>query len=192
MRASGLDENAKLLNLHIASLRLHEGRARQEVLLAIQEIVINLIGSEELAVFELSPDRTSLVLVSSFGIDATNLARIPVGEGVIGTVAETGEAYLNEQAAKSNSVRPSECACDQDRAQAVDMADVAVVSQRSPRESDLTACVPLKLCGRVVGLLAMFRLLDQKPTLVDLDRELLELVSMQAAPALYCAQLMSQ
>ena len=58
-------------------------------------------------------------------------------------------------------------------------------------EPHLTACVPLRLCGRVVGVLAMFRLLEQKPCLVDLDRELLELVSMQAAPALYCAQLLA-
>jgi hypothetical protein len=158
-RAKGLDENAKLINLHVASQRLHEGRARPEVLLAIEEIVINLIGSEELGVFELSPDRTSLVLVSSFGIDAARYATIPVGEGVIGRVAETGEAYLH--------LHPRD----------------------SRAEDDLTACVPLRLCGRVVGLLAIFRLLDQKPVMVDVDRAILDLVSIQAAPALYCSQL---
>lgn len=186
-RAKGLDENAKLLNLHVASLRLHEGRARQEVLLAIQEIVINLIGSEELAVFEVSPDGASLVLVSSFGIDANEYASIPMGHGVIGSVAQTGEAFLRPAGGgrAGRSVSPPSSGV---RA----ASDLQTSSIGTAREHDLTACVPLRLCGRVVGLLAMFRLLDQKPNLVDLDRELLELVSTQAAPALYCAQLMAQ
>ena len=89
-RARGLDDNAKLLSLHVASLRLHEGRARQDVLLAIHGIVINLIGSEELAVFEVSPDGGSLVLVSSFGIDAARYTSVPMGVGVIGRVAQEG------------------------------------------------------------------------------------------------------
>jgi len=184
-RARGQDENAKLLNLYVASLRLHEGRLRHEVLLAIQEIVINLIGSEELAVFEVSPDGASLVLVSSFGVDASEYATIPMGQGVIGRVAQTGEAYLAP--AEEHGKRRRGGRTERKAGHAPSQG-----TREKSREADLTACVPLRLCGRVVGLLAMFRLLDQKPSLVDLDRELLELVSTQAGPVLYCAQVGAQ
>ena len=183
-RARGMDENAKLLNLHVASLRLHEGRARQEVLTAIHEIVINLIGSEEFAVFEVSPEGAHLELVSSYGLNAEPLRSITMGEGIIGQVAATGESHLASETADREAMPTSGI---RRRPTLPSAADAA----RGPEEADLTACVPLRLCGRVVGVLAMFRLLAHKTYLGELDRELLELVSMQAAPALYCAQLMA-
>ena len=199
-RARGMDENAKLLNLHVASLRLHEGKARQEVLTAIHEIVINLIGSEEFAVFEVSPDGAHLELVSSYGLNAAPLRTLMMGEGVIGQVAATGEAHLASETADREAMptsgirrrptledeRPHVLPCHTHGS-----LPAAADGTRGPEESDLTACVPLRLCGRVVGVLAMFRLLAHKAYLGELDRELLELVSMQAAPALYCAQLMA-
>jgi len=45
--------NANLANLYVASYQLHSTVNRDAVLSAIQEIVVNLIGSEEFAVFEL-------------------------------------------------------------------------------------------------------------------------------------------
>jgi hypothetical protein len=84
--------NAELTNLWVASNRLHESLDRKEVLAAIQEIVINLVGSEELAVFETSEDGTTLELVDSFGVDKEKLARVPVGAGTIGKVAEEGQS----------------------------------------------------------------------------------------------------
>jgi hypothetical protein len=211
-RAQGADENAKLLNLHVASLRLHEGRARQEVLNAIQEIVVNLIGSEEVALFELSPDPSpetaSLVLVSSCGIDAARYAKVPLRRGIIGHVGLTGEAYISSGVDRAAPPSVSPSSAPQSRvivrsARRDGSSPSQLDSQpdgqpdswsernaRDESETELTACVPLRLCGRVVGVLAMFRLLEQKHCLVDLDRELLELVSMQAAPALYCAQLL--
>ena len=49
-------QNANLANLYVASYRLHGTAERGEVVLAIQEIIANLIGSEELAIFEREPD----------------------------------------------------------------------------------------------------------------------------------------
>jgi GAF domain-containing protein len=204
-RARGMDENAKLLNLHVASLRLHEGKARQEVLTAIHEIVINLIGSEEFAVFEVSPDGAHLHLVSSYGLNAAPFHSIPMGQGVIGQVAASGESHLASDAQPFEAVptsgirlRPALGAAATGATSTVATSATSTVATsaastdaRAPEESDLTACVPLRLCGRVVGVLAMFRLLAHKDYLGELDRELLELVSMQAAPALYCAQLMA-
>ena len=48
--------NANLANLYVASYQLHSTLDRETVLAAIQEIVVNLIGSEEFAVFEREPD----------------------------------------------------------------------------------------------------------------------------------------
>lgn len=59
--------NANLANLYVASYQLHSTLDRQTVLAAIQEIVVNLIGSEEFAVFEREPDGR-FRLASSVGL----------------------------------------------------------------------------------------------------------------------------
>jgi hypothetical protein len=53
----------------------------------------------------------------------------------------------------------------------------------------LTACVVLKAGGRVNGAIAIFGLLPQKPSLVRLDRELLDLLASHAGRALQFARL---
>jgi nitrate/nitrite-specific signal transduction histidine kinase len=83
-------QNSDLTNLWVASNRLHESLDRREVLAAIQEIIINLVGSEELAVFELTPDGTALELIDSFGVEAKKFGRIALGNGPIGQVAQEG------------------------------------------------------------------------------------------------------
>ena len=87
-------QNANLANLYVASYRLHGTVERGEVVLAIQEIVANLIGSEELAIFEREPGSAELSLVASFGVDEAPLRRIAVGAGLIGRAAATGEVYI--------------------------------------------------------------------------------------------------
>lgn len=91
-------QNSDLINLWVASNRLHESLDRRQVLLAIQEIVINLVGSEELAVFELSEDGSALELVDSFGVEAKKFARIPLGLGSIGQVAREGQSVVGDAA----------------------------------------------------------------------------------------------
>jgi GAF domain-containing protein len=55
--------------------------------------------------------------------------------------------------------------------------------------TDLTACIPLRRHGAVMGVLVLFRLLPQKFELHETDRELLRLLEAQLAMALYCAEL---
>lgn len=87
-------QNANLANLYVTSYRLHGTLERNEVLSVIQEILINLVGSEEVAVFEVGDDGEALTLASSFGIDEERYRRVAVGSGVIGKVAETGEPFF--------------------------------------------------------------------------------------------------
>lgn len=154
-------ENSNLANLYVASYRLHSTLERSEVLEAIHEIVANLVGSEELVIYETASDGV-LTPVSSQGLDKARLHPIPFGAGLIGEAARTGEVYLapTREGAGGPGV-----------------------------EAHLTACVPLKLGDRVIGALALFRLLPQKAGFEPLDREMFDLLATHAATALYCSEL---
>ncbi len=155
-------QNSNLANLYVASYRLHGTLDRKEVIAAIQEIIANLIGSEEAVLFELDAERQSLEPLATFGVGREECPPVPVGSGLIGLTARTGEVLVVDPAQLSGAVG---------------------------LESRLTACVPLKLDGRVTGVIAIFGLLPQKGGIEDLDRELFDLLATQAAFALYCTGL---
>jgi hypothetical protein len=155
-------EKSNLSNLYVASYRLHGTVDREEVLAVLQEIAANLIGSEEMAVFETSADGTALQLVASFGIDPVPYRRVALGQGLIGRSATSGATYV-----AGEQPLPEGVCC----------------------EPELTACIPLKLGGTVTGAVALFRLLPQKTRIEPLDRELFDLLATHAATALYCSSL---
>jgi GAF domain-containing protein len=148
-------QNANLAALYAACYQLHTPR-RDEVLRAIQEIVINLIGSEELAVLGIGHGG-ALRPLAHMGVDPDALRALTTDTGLIarafaegGPVAQTAE----------------------------------------PAEPDrITACVPLLVGGRRVGVIVVFRLLPQKPRLEPFDHELLGLLATHAATALFCSEL---
>jgi hypothetical protein len=82
----------ELAQLFVALERLHGGRSRADVVAAVQEIVINLIGSEELALFERRGD--ALGLLKAFGVDPGPIHAIPLGEGIIGRIGATGATWI--------------------------------------------------------------------------------------------------
>jgi hypothetical protein len=86
------ERTTELTQLYVALERLHGAATRADTLAAIQEIVINLVGSEELAVFERRGD--ALALVHAFGVPPRTLEGLPLGEGAIGRAAETGRAWV--------------------------------------------------------------------------------------------------
>ncbi len=155
-------QNSNLANLYVASYRLHGTLDQQEVLSAISEIVANLIGSEELAVYETSADGSTLELLTAVGLSPDAWRRLKVGEGPIGRVAQTGETY------------------------------VAPPDRAGAPPDGLTACIALKLDSRVTGVIAIFRLLPQKARLETVDFELFDLLGTHAATALYCTRLHAQ
>jgi hypothetical protein len=153
-------QNANLANLYVASYRLHGTLDREELYLAIQEILSNLIGCEEAGLFEVAAEAAKLKLIASFGIEREPWLELPLGEGIIGQSAVTGEIFIG----------PSGAA-------------------RSPREEHLTVSLPVTLDGRVIAVIALFRLLSHKGELTEIDRELLDLLANQAGTALYCTKL---
>jgi len=63
--------NANLANLYVASHQLHGTLDRGAILEALQEIVVNLIGSEEFAICEISGG--GLTVAASVGLDAETI-----------------------------------------------------------------------------------------------------------------------
>jgi GAF domain-containing protein len=85
-------QSSELAQLYVALDRLHSGLAREDAIAAIQEIVINVIGSEEFAVLERRGD--ALALVRAFGVDPEPLRTVPLGAGAIGRAAATGRLFV--------------------------------------------------------------------------------------------------
>ncbi len=73
------EQSGNLANLYVASYQLHTSVDRAAVLTAIQEIVINLVGSEQLAIYERFGDE-SFRLAASFGLDEERVADVLGGE----------------------------------------------------------------------------------------------------------------
>ena len=155
-------QNQNLANLYVASYRLHGTVDRGELMLALQEIVANLVGSEEMGVFELSENGKTLSLVGSLGLDPERYREFPADKGLIGQALRSGRTYVN-------GLEPAE--------------------GRSEGEENLTACIPLFVEERPLGVIAIFRLLSHKAQIEDIDRELFELLAAQASVALYCTRL---
>lgn len=152
-------QNSNLANLYVASYQLHGTLDRERIIESIKEIVINLIGCEELVVWERDGDL--LRQAGSFGVDDIEWGVVKLGEGIVGLCAETGERFIVNQ---------------------------TTMLEPAGREADLTACIPLKLDETVVGAIALFRLLPQKDGLAAVDHELFDLLASHASSALYCTR----
>ncbi|HEX8535889.1 MAG TPA: GAF domain-containing protein, partial [Cystobacter sp.] len=150
-----------LVGLCAASHRLHETFDRRELFDILCDIINNIVGSEELGIFELDARRSALVLVHSMGIDPAGLQSIPLGSGIIGQTALTGQLFV-----ASGDKGPA----------------------AAGNESALTACVPLRFGSRVWGVIAIFGMLPQKPSLGAADLELFALLEKQAGLVLAASE----
>ncbi|WP_375770162.1 hypothetical protein NR798_04530 [Archangium gephyra] len=147
---------ADLARLHTASTRLRESGTDAELVATLQEIIKDLLGSEAFAVFELAPDASALSWLGGMGVDSELLRRVPLGEGPLSFVVQSGRSWVSE---------------------ALPADDLA-----------LSACIPLRLGSRVLGVIAIFRLLPHKPSFEATDHVLFELLETQGGMALHCAR----
>jgi hypothetical protein len=97
------ERSSEMAQQLVALERLHGGLTRAETITALQEIVINVIGTEELAVFEVRDD--ALALVHSFGIDPGPLRAVAIGAGAIGGAARSGAIFV---AGRGGETAPAE------------------------------------------------------------------------------------
>src|SRR4051794_613918 len=81
--------NNTLLNLYVATYRLHGTIDRAEVVESIRDVVANIVGCEEQALFEMEDGR--LRLVDSVGIDPAPWSQVALGQGEVGAAAQKGD-----------------------------------------------------------------------------------------------------
>jgi len=93
-------QNSNLAALYAASYQLHASLRRTEVLLTMQEIVINLVGSEELAILGAGPN--GFVPLASVGVEPALLARLRPDVGLVSA------ALLSGQPVAASADRPDE------------------------------------------------------------------------------------
>lgn len=153
-------ELANFANLYVATAQLHSARSVRGVLRALKELLAQLLGAAAFAVYFLSDDCEELVAIASEGVNAADVARRPLSHGPIGRAFNTGEIAFDVS------------------------RDVSQGSIHDP-----VAVVPLRIDGRVHGIIAIFGTLTQKTEFVNIDRELFKLLGAQAAPALVNARL---
>jgi regulator of replication initiation timing len=150
-------QNTNLANLYVASYRLNGALDRTELVDAIREIVINLVGCEEFALLE--PDgHGGWQVCDSMGLPADFLTSMTHPDGALAGHLRSRQMHVTDPAVLS-----------------VDELDVSRPS----------ASIVMSVGDETVGAVAMYRLLPQKSGLEPLDRELFDLLAANAAMALY-------
>ncbi len=152
------EEIGDLANLYIAASRLAGTVDRTKVLAAIEEIVINIVGSEELAIFEMDGKTLKPRVRRS--------ARRRASSSACNRAACWATVVASAEAVRALG--------DELREQIAGMT--------------VNACVPLALDGKVTGAIVVFKLLQQKARLTESDAELLSLLGSHGAMALYASK----
>lgn len=146
-----------LMRLNAANARLIQSLEQVDVFDAIAEIIANLIGSEEIAVFDYHPAEQNFSLAWSSGVEAEALQPFLRGAGMLGHAVELGLSQFRERQPETTLL---------------------------PFEKNLTACVILKSSREIVGVVAIFGLLPQKSNLEWADFELLKFLETYGAVAI--------
>lgn len=145
-----------LERLNAASARLLQAIDLGDVYEAIGEIIGNLIGCEEVAIFQHHSAEQSLFLVWSTGVEKETLQQFGLGAGLIGRATHEGTSQFRDR-------QPG--------------------ALLLPHESNLTACIPLKLDREVIGVIVILGLLPQKSGLEWADFEMLKYLETYGAVA---------
>ncbi len=158
------NENNVLANLYVASYQLHSTLDFGEVLKIILEIIINLIGAGQFSVFLLDEKTHELAAVDSEGMDDIEIPVMDFSSGPVGHAAETGENYFRQELDLGKAIDPNEP----------------------------MVCIPMKIKERVIGVLAIYSLLQQKDSFTKLDYELFNMLAGHSATAIFSSKLYSE
>lgn len=158
------EENNNLANLYIASYQLHSTLDFSEVLQIIMEIIINLVGAEVFGVLLFDEKSNQLTAFATEGMEKEDIPPVKIGEGIIGDVVKSGENYFKKNLAETGKVEPL----------------------------NPMVCIPLKIKERVIGVIVIYKLLQQKDNFRDVDYELFTLLAGHAATAIFGSKLYSE
>lgn len=154
-------QNNQLANLYVASYQLHATLNFTEVLDTVKEILINLIGAEAFAVYWVDERSGVLRREASQGMGEAIPEIVRCEKGPLRKAAEGGESYYADP-----------------------LPDPGRVNLSHP-----IACIPLRISGRTIGVIAIYRLLQQKTRFSSIDFEIFTLLGGHAATALFSSRL---
>jgi len=146
-----------LMRLNAANARLIQSLEQGDAFDAIGEVIANLIGCEEVAIFDYHPGEQNFSLAWTSGVEAAAMQPFLCGAGMFGHAVEQGVTQYRERQPEASLL---------------------------PHEKNLTACIILKSSGDVVGVVAMFGLLPQKSQLEWTDFELVKFLETYGAVAI--------
>lgn len=148
-----------LANLYVATFKLHGSLERADVLAAISEIVVNLVGCEHFGVFErFGPD---LKLIGEFPAYPCPVKELPAQTGFVADIFKASGPWI-----AGRDPQPA-----------------------SPVPEEVSAVIPLRLGSDLTGAVVLFTLLPQKGgTFGDVDLELMDLLTAHAATALFASR----
>jgi hypothetical protein len=146
-----------LKRLDAASARLIQALELGDVYEAIAEIIANLVGSEEVAIFHFSSVAKTFSLAWSWGVESDALQQFISGAGMFGRAVHKGASQFRDRQPQGLLL---------------------------PHEHNLTACIVLKSSDEILGVIAIFGLLPQKNRLEWADFELLKFLEIYAAAAI--------
>ena len=121
-----------------------------------------MVGSEVFGIYAYDEKEKQLVLIGHEGLDARSKEVVAFGKGALGQCAESGEIYVAPDGVSLHE-----------------------------HKQDPVACIPLKVDGRLLGVIGIFRLLTQKEAFRSVDSDLFELLGGHAATAIYVSKLYS-
>ncbi len=155
-------ELANLANLYVASFQLHSSLKLDVTTCQIRELLGQLVGARSFAVYVVDSERAELLPVIAEGVP--KLARVPIqaDDGGLGETFATGLARIEH-------------------------GELANGSLEHP-----VALVPMTVEGQVIGVLAIFTTLPQKPRFLHVDFELFKFFGAHAGIALACTRLFAE
>lgn len=157
-------QNEGLVNLYVASFQLHSTLDSQYVVSAIIEIMLNLIGAEQFAIYTVNEDATELIFMGGELEEGYHhKKRIPIGQGIEGQVALNRTVYRGDLQSNTLISIPLEIS----------------FSNKSKNETT----------SELIGVISVYKLLSHKKSFTSLDYDLLNLLAGHAATALLSAKL---
>ena len=153
------EELSKLANVYVASYQLHSTLDLPLVVKHLKELLQQLVGAQRYAVFMADPARKNLLLVAGEGVDERKLARIHLG-------ADEVAAPFAERVFLTGVPRVTE-------------GPLEKASERDP-----AAVLPMHFDDRVVGVIVIQTVFEQKPAFSSVDFELFKMLGAHAASAL--------
>jgi|1185.fasta_scaffold186895_2 hypothetical protein len=155
-----MDDNRQVIDdfrIEAAQIRLQQASGQVDTFEAIREIIANLFGSEEMALYRIDQERAVLWLTWSFGIDPhthsmIDLLKEPALESVL-----KGRPFVAQS-----------------------LGELKVCGIKEP----VNAFIPVQHNGKTIAVLAIMRLLPQKQSIDANDQRLFQMLSAEIGSAL--------